>query len=75
VSGTNAPIGINWMSNDSVSAGTKSAWWRLPWKTMKRLILASFDKTANNMIFGPRTAIYPAPDLQQAKKWYSDLFR
>jgi len=25
------------------------------------------------MILGLRTAIYPAPDLQQAKKWYSDL--
>ena len=27
------------------------------------------------MILGLRTAIYPAPDLQQAKKWYSDLLR
>lgn len=25
------------------------------------------------MILGLRTAIYPAPDLQQAKKWYSEL--
>ncbi len=25
------------------------------------------------MILGPRTAIDPAPDPQQAKKWYSDL--
>jgi predicted enzyme related to lactoylglutathione lyase len=30
-------------------------------------------KTENNMILGLRTAIYPAPDLQQAKKWYSEL--
>ena len=25
------------------------------------------------MILGLRTAIYPAPDLQRAKKWYSEL--
>ena len=25
------------------------------------------------MILGLRTAIYPAPDLQQAKQWYSEL--
>jgi predicted enzyme related to lactoylglutathione lyase len=25
------------------------------------------------MFLGLRTAIYPAPDLQQAKKWYSEL--
>ena len=25
------------------------------------------------MILGLRTAIYPAPDLEQAKKWYSEL--
>ena len=25
------------------------------------------------MILGLRTAIYPAPDLQQAKAWYSEL--
>jgi predicted enzyme related to lactoylglutathione lyase len=25
------------------------------------------------MILGLRTAIYPAPDLQPAKKWYSEL--
>lgn len=25
------------------------------------------------MILGLRTAIYPAPDLQQARKWYSEL--
>ena len=25
------------------------------------------------MILGLRTAIYPAPDLQQAKTWYSEL--
>lgn len=25
------------------------------------------------MILGLRTAIYPAPDLEQAKKWYSTL--
>jgi len=25
------------------------------------------------MILGLRTAIYPAPELQQAKKWYSEL--
>jgi predicted enzyme related to lactoylglutathione lyase len=35
--------------------------------------LQALAKTENNMILGLRTAIYPAPDLQQAKKWYSDL--
>jgi len=30
-------------------------------------------KTETTMILGLRTAIYPAPDLEQAKKWYSEL--
>jgi len=29
--------------------------------------------TESNMILGLRTAIYPAPDLQKAKQWYSEL--
>ncbi len=33
-------------------------------------LLAKID---NTMILGLRTAIYPAPDLQKAKKWYSGL--
>ena len=32
-----------------------------------------FTKSENDMFLGLRTAIYPAPDLQQAKKWYSEL--
>jgi len=35
--------------------------------------LHPLSMTESNMILGLRTAIYPAPDLQKAKQWYSEL--